>query len=86
MERYEWHERGEEGLRFFRTQYHAGRWAFFTTLEHEEDWSAIEAPTETLWRTLRERLWRKYQRKRCPWRLIEEIDKRLAKMAEPHES
>ena len=32
--------------------------------------------------TLRGVLWRKYQRKRCPWRFIETIDKLLEEMPE----
>jgi hypothetical protein len=38
---------------------------------------------EELWRELRDILWRKYQRKRCPWKYIEEIDKLLGD--EPYE-
>ena len=38
--------------------------------------------TRDLWITLRDLLWRKYQRKRCPWRLIEAIDKLLEDMPE----
>jgi hypothetical protein len=30
-----------------------------------------------MWENLRETLWRKYQRKRCPWEHIEQIDKIL---------
>lgn len=85
MESHEWRERGEDGLRYFRAEHHAGRWTFLTTLKHEPDWSPVEVPGPELWRTLRDLLWRKYQRKRCPWRIVEEIDKRLEKMAQSDE-
>ena len=34
------------------------------------------------WEALREVLWRKYQRGRCPWELINKIDKKLEDMAD----
>ena len=45
------------------------------------EWEQVEF-TRDLWITLRDLLWRKYQRKRCPWRLIEAIDKLLEDMPE----
>ena len=36
--------------------------------------------------TLRDVLWRKYQRKRCPWRFIETIDKLLEEMPEEEDA
>ena len=85
MERHEWRERVEEGVRYFKAEHHAGRWAFFTLLKGEDDWTPIETPDVELWKLLRDLLWRKYQRKRCPWRLVEDIDKRLEEMAEGNE-
>ena len=38
---------------------------------------AMQIPPREMWETLRDVLWRKYQRKRCPWELIEAIDKLL---------
>lgn len=42
--------------------------------------------TREHWVTLRDVLWRKYQRKRCPWRFIEAIDKLLEDMPEEEEA
>ena len=33
--------------------------------------------TEPLWRELREIVWKKYQRKRCPWERVADLDKLL---------
>jgi hypothetical protein len=83
MESHEWHERTEEGVRYNRANYHAGRWTFLTTLKTDPDWETVDPVPETMWRELRDVLWRKYQRKRCPWKYIEEIDKILGD--EPYE-
>jgi hypothetical protein len=79
MERHTWRERNEEGLRFYRAQHHAGKWTFWWQWKDAEDWTPVAVPDEGLWRTLRELLWRKYQRRRCPWEMIEQIDKLLEK-------
>jgi hypothetical protein len=83
MESHEWHERTEEGVRYNRANYHAGRWTFLTTLKTDPDWETVDPVPEELWRELRDILWRKYQRKRCPWKYIEDIDKILGD--EPYE-
>ena len=81
MQRHTWRERSEEGLRLFRASYHAGHWKLESQLKGEEDWTAHDPMTAPEWRELREVLWKKYQRRRCPWELIERIDKRLESMA-----
>lgn len=77
MESHEWRERTEEGLRFWRANRHASRWTFQTTLKHEPDWHLIDPVPREMWEALRDILWRKYQRKRCPWEHVERIDKIL---------
>ncbi len=82
MEYHTWKEKTEEGTQMYRAGYHASRW----TLEHmpkvgralkeNVDWQPVEFTREH-WETLRDILWRKYQRKRGSWRIIEEIDKLL---------
>lgn len=67
---------------FYKANHHAGTW----TLERmrkvgrsekdDIDWESIPFSRED-WITLRDVLWRKYQRKRCPWKLIEKIDEIL---------
>jgi hypothetical protein len=77
MEAHEWHERTEEGVRYWRATHHSGKWFFQTTLKTDPDWSRLEPAPRAVWVELRDVLWRKYQRKRCPWIWIEEIDKLL---------
>ncbi len=86
METHEWRERTDDGLRYYRASYHAGRWSFATTLKSDPDWERIETEQvpEEMWRALRDVLWRKYQRKRLPWERIAAIDKLLGD--EPAES
>lgn len=82
MESHEWRERTEEGLRFWRARHHAGKWSFQTTLKTDPDWQPVDPVPRELWAELREVLWRKYQRRRCPWKWIEDIDKLLEEEAE----
>jgi hypothetical protein len=79
MEAHEWREKTEEGTRYFRATYHAGGWKFQKTLKTDPDWEQIPHPDADLWLTLRDILWRRYQRKRGSWTIIEKIDKMLEK-------
>lgn len=64
----------------YRANHHAGQWTLARSLKvgrsEEEVWEPLVFTRED-WLTLRELLWRKYQRKRCPWKMIEQIDKLL---------
>jgi hypothetical protein len=86
QQRHEWKEDSEEGLRFYRGIYHSKKWKFTTSLKgtraNPAVWEPIEDVTEAHWEALRDVLFRKYQRKRCPWKLIEGIDKILGKEPE----
>lgn len=82
MESHEWRERSDEGLRFWRANLHAGHWSFATTLKTDADWEKLDPVPREIWEKLRDVLWRKYQRKRCPWKHIENIDKLLEDPAE----
>lgn len=78
MEDHTWRERDEEGGKvYFKASHHASRWTLYRTTDDEPDWSQIPFQRDH-WVTLRDVLWRKYQRKRCPWKMIEKIDKMLA--------
>ena len=77
MQRHTWREQSEEGVRLFRASYHAGNWTLQSQLKGDEHWHCHEPLTAADWRTLRGVLWRKYQRRRCPWELIEKIDRRI---------
>ena len=80
MQRHAWREQTEEGVRFYRASHQSSSWTQQSQLKGEEDWQLHDPITREEWEKLREVLWRKYQRGRCPWKLIERIDKRLEDM------
>lgn len=77
MEQHEWNEQTDEGKRFYRASFHGREWRIATTLKTDPDWEYLDQPTEEIWRTLRDVVWKKYQRKRCSWDRIQSIDKIL---------
>ena len=83
-QRHEWKERDEEGnLIIYRAIHHASDWRVIWSYKvgrsEEAVWNDLEEVTPEVWQTLRDILWRKYQRGRVPFDLVEAIDKRLAK-------
>lgn len=81
---HEWRERTEEGrVRIVRAGWDGRMWNFTDTFKDAPDWSEIEKPSLEDMEALRDVLWRKYQRKRLPWRFVEDIDKFLEKMRPP---
>ena len=74
MQRHSGRENTEEGIRFFRASYHSSKWTLQSQLKGEEEWQDHDPMSEGEWRKLRDVLWRKYQRRRCPWELIKRID------------
>ena len=75
----------------YRACHHASKWKLECApkvgrAERDDvEWEHVEF-TRAHWVTLRDVLWRKYQRKRCPWRFIEAIDKLLEDMPEEEET
>ena len=84
MQRHSWRERTDEGIRFYRASHHGSTWTLQSQLKGE-DWEDHDPITEEEWRKLRDVLWRKYQRRRCPWEFIAKIDAMLEEMAEGRE-
>ena len=78
---HEWHERTDDGRkRYIRAHWDSRQWRF-TVLEPEaEDWMPVERPSVEDWQALRDVLWRKYQRKRIPYKFIERVDAMLAEL------
>ena len=78
MEKHEWKEVTEDGKRFYRASFWSGEWTIVTTTHRRhEEWQPVEDPPEQVWRKLREIVWNKYQRKRCPWERVEALDRKL---------
>lgn len=75
---HEWRERDDEGvLHFIRAEWNAREWEFFTTTKADPDWYPIEKPSLENYESLRDVLWRKYQRKRLSWKFITDLDEKL---------
>lgn len=72
---HEWRERKEDGrLRILRAQWDSKKWSFTETYKDIPNWRTLTTPPLEDYEMLRDVLWRKYQRKRLPWRFVEEID------------
>jgi len=86
QQRHEWKEETEEGMRLYRGIYHAKKWKFTTAMKgtrrEPSVWEDVDEVSEAHWEALRDVLFKKYQRKRCPWKLVEDIDKILGKDVE----
>ena len=79
MEMHEWRVKTKEETRYFRATHHAGSWRFQTTLKTDPEWETLVVVPLDLWVELRDILWRRYQRKKCAWEVIEKLDKMLEK-------
>ena len=80
---HEWKENTDEGIRVYKAVYHSKEWTMRTAMKGSRReppvWEDIKEITDELYEKLRAVLFNKYQRKRCPWKLIEDIDKKLGK-------
>ena len=66
-----------------RAHWDSREWRFSVLLsEYEGDWVPIEKPNLENWEALRDVLWRKYQRKRLPFKHLESVDKMIAELRE----
>ena len=85
MQKHQWREEGEDGedgkddTKFFRATYHAGKWELYSQLKGDDEWMHYDPIPVELLEKLREVMWNKYQRGRCPHKLVTKIDKMLGK-------
>lgn len=78
---HEWRQRDDDNnLRYLRACWDSIRWHFFYTTKAMEDWAELPNPTLEDYEGLRDVLFRKYQRKRLPWKFVVDIDKFLEEM------
>ena len=82
-QRHEWKDTDAEGdVVNYRAIHHGADWRFIWSYKvgRTEDvvWNDVEEVTVEMWETLRDILWRKYQRRRVPFEIVDAIDKRLA--------
>ena len=75
---HEWHENREReeggGKRYFRARWDTRTWRFLKTEPEDEDWLPIDEPSTADYIALRDVLFRKYQRRRVPFKFIEHLD------------
>ena len=48
-----------------------------TTMKRDPEWTDLREVPADVWRELRDIVWKKYQRKRCPWERVADLDKIL---------
>ncbi|MBC8127697.1 MAG: hypothetical protein H8M99_11215 [Gloeobacteraceae cyanobacterium ES-bin-144] len=78
MESHEWFENTDEGKVYYRANYMSGKWTIMTTMQKRDPtWTDVKPVSEPIWRELRDIVWKKYQRKRCPWERVADLDKLL---------
>lgn len=79
MESHEWNERSDEGKRYYRGNFRSGEWIVLTTtMKRNPVWEIVESPDLEVWEALRDIVFKKYQRKRCPWERVAELDRIIA--------
>jgi hypothetical protein len=86
-QRHEWRTSDEEGrIINYRAIHHGTEWRFIWSFKvgrsEEIAWNEVEEVSREMWETLRDILWRKYQRRRVPFEFIDAIDKKLAQELE----
>ncbi|TAG08414.1 MAG: hypothetical protein EAZ42_10685 [Verrucomicrobia bacterium] len=84
MESHEWTEQTSEGKHYYRGNFLGGSWTVITTTQKRNpEWTVVSEPPEEIWRALRGVVWRKYQRKRCPWERVAQLDRILGDEPQP---
>ncbi len=75
MKKHEWRENTAEGeIRLVRVTQHASKWQLQSRLKSDAEWTKFPViPLDDL-ETLREILWKKYQRNRVPHEHVLEVD------------
>ncbi len=84
METFSWQGRDEEGNKVVYEAAHFGGWwqlKVAPKLGRSQRDEVVQTPadfTPELWEELRELLWRKYQRRRVAWNMVQHVDDILA--------
>jgi hypothetical protein len=77
MQKHQWREEDEDGKRIYRATYHASEWKLYSQLKGDDEWEHHDPIPRELLEKLRKVMWNKYQRGRCPHRLVTQIDDML---------
>lgn len=80
---HEWRSRDEDGtVNIIRAEWDSRQWHFKVTTKKDPEWHDLGMPAIEHYEALRDVLFRKYQRNRAPWKLIEDLDGVIAEMKE----
>ena len=83
---HEWHYTVSEGVkRYYRGYWNSREWRFSILDKEVRAWVPVEKPDLDLWEQLRDVLFRKYQRKRLSFSLLDGVDKILLLVREGKE-
>jgi hypothetical protein len=81
---HEWREHGDDGVkRKFRGYWDSKKWRVAILEPDFDDWQTVEQPDLALWKSLRDVIWRKYQRKRLPYKFVAGLDEIIAELEPP---
>ena len=84
MESHEWFENTEDGKVYYRANYLGNRWTIMTTMQKRNpEWTDLKPVPNEVWAELRDIVWKKYQRKRCPWERVADLDRILGQDPPP---
>jgi hypothetical protein len=73
-----WTERDAEGVQWnVEASRNRNEWTFVRRAHRRDDWEALDPPSVADWEHLLGVLERKYQRRRCAWRDVEQVRERL---------
>ena len=76
MESHEWSEKTDGVKVYYRANFIGGRWTIMTTaMKRDPEWTDLREVPVDVWRELRDIVWKKYQRKRCPWERVADLDR-----------
>jgi hypothetical protein len=76
MESHEWSEKTDGAKVYYRANFIGGRWTIMTTtMKRDPEWADLRVVPLDVWRELRDIVWKKYQRKRCPWERVADLDR-----------
>jgi hypothetical protein len=80
-QQHEWRSRDEENqVVIIRAEWDSIKWNFTYTTKKDPEWHDLPTPLLHHFEELREILFNKYQRRRLPWRFVEELDTHIVKM------
>ena len=80
-QQHEWRSRDEENnVVIIRAEWDSLKWNFTYTTKKDPEWHDLTEPLLHHFEELREILFNKYQRRRLPWRFVEELDAHIVKV------